>query len=173
MNIQKLTKEFIEAVEEMKTQKEGVYYWILPIDDDKNDWAIVLGYSNGFDENEQDEFTDGTWRLCAKFAYQPNNSMLQCDYNVDWLMPYDEVTGDVDDREVSIYPSTNLIETVDWLWKQYEDYKNALYIDGKWYFINDLREGYRIITGLDNDNEMTDEEVKEYMQETMKEKEKE
>ena len=169
MNKEKLTKEFIKAVEEMKKQKEGVYYWRLPIDDDENDWAIVLGYSDGFDEKEQDEFTEGTWRLCAKLAYQPNNSMLQCDYNIDWLMPYNKSTNEVDDREESIYPSTNLVELIDWLWKWYEDYKNALYIDGDWHFINDLREGYRIITGLDNDDEMTDEEVKEYMREAMKE----
>ena len=170
MNKQTLTKQFIKAVKVIKTRKEGTCYWILPIDDNKNDWAIVLGYSDGFDEKEQDEFTDDTWRLCAKFAFQPNNSIMQCDYNIDWLMPYDEATGDVDDREIAIYPSTDLVETVDWLWKQYKDYKNALYMDGKWHFTEDLREGYRIITGLDNDNEMTDEEVKEYMREAMKEK---
>ena len=32
-----------------------------------------------------------------------------------------------------------------------------------------LREGYRIITGLDNDNEMTDSEVYFYMRDAMKE----
>lgn len=131
MNKQKLTKEFIEAVEEMKTQKEGVYYWILPIDDDKNDWVIVLGYSDGFDEKEQDEFTDGTWRLCAKLAYQPNNSIMQCDYDIDWLKPYNEITGEVDETELSIHPETELTGVVDWLWKQYKAYKNALYFDGE------------------------------------------
>ena len=96
---------------------------------------------------------------------------MQCDYDVDWLMPYDEATSDVDDREMSIYPSTILEDVIDWLWKQYEDYENALYIDGKWHFIEDLRKGYRVITGLDNDDEMTDEEIKEYMREAMEERE--
>ena len=169
MTKQTLTKKFVEAVERMKTFKDGTYYWILPMDDDKNDWAIVLGYSDGFDEKEQDEFTDGTWRLCAKFAFQPNNSIMQCDYDTDWLMPYDEETNEVDDRTISIYSSTDLVETVDWLWKQYKEYKNALYLDGKWHFTEDLRKGYRVITGLDNDEEMTDEEIKEYMREAMKE----
>ena len=30
--------------------------------------------------------------------------------------------------------------------------------------IEELRNGYRIITGLDNDNELSDEEIQEYMQ---------
>ena len=123
MNKQRLTKEFIKAVDTMKNKKEGTYYWTLPMDDEENDWAIVLGYSDGFDDKEQDEFTDGTWRLCAKFAFQPHNSIMQCDYDVDWLMPYDEATNEVDDREMSIYPSTDLAGVVDWLWKQYEEYE--------------------------------------------------
>ena len=171
MTKQTLTKYFIEAVKDMKTQKYGTYFWWLPMDDDENNWAIVLGYSDGFDEKEQDEFTDGTWRLCAKFAFQSNNSTMQCDYDDDWLMPYDEETNEVDNRKISIYSSTDLVETVDWLWKQYKEYKNALYLDGKWHFIEDLRKGYRIITGLDNDDEMTDEEIKEYMREATREEE--
>lgn len=173
MNKETLTKKFIEAVEEMKTQKEGTYHWTLPIDDDKNDWAIVLGYSDGFDEKEQDEFTEGTWRLCAKLAYQPNNSIMQCDYDIDWLKPYNEITGEVDDTELSIHPETELTGVVNWLWKQYKAYKNALYFDGEWHFINALREEYRIITGLNNDNEMTDEEIKEYMREAMRKEDEE
>ncbi len=35
----------------------------------------------------------------------------------------------------------------------------------------ELREGYRAITGLDNDNEMTDKEVHEYMLGALSEKE--
>lgn len=32
-----------------------------------------------------------------------------------------------------------------------------------------LREGYRAITGLDNDNELTDEQIYQYMLEALKE----
>ena len=35
----------------------------------------------------------------------------------------------------------------------------------------ELRKGYRIITGLDNDNEFTDEEIYEYLIETLYEEE--
>ena len=44
----------------------------------------------------------------------------------------------------------------------YNFYGNELTAD-------ELREGYRIITGLDNDNEMTDSEVYFYMLDAMKE----
>ena len=36
-------------------------------------------------------------------------------------------------------------------------------IDGKEYSVDELREGYRVITGLDNDDEFTDIEICEYM----------
>lgn len=124
MNRNKLVKEFTEAVKEMcRTHENGTYYWRLG-SDDKNDWAIVLGWADGFEEEPNDPCTDGTWRICAKLAYQPWNSMMQCDYDIDWLMPYDEETMEVDDTEVSIYHDTNLASVVDWLlkcWKRYEE----------------------------------------------------
>ena len=116
MNKTRLINEFISAVEYMKETKfNGTYHWILREDNKRNNWAIVLGWADGFDKREADEYTDGTWRLCTKLAYQPSNSMMQCDYDVDWLMPYDEESGDVDDNEVSIYPYTNLKKVIDWL----------------------------------------------------------
>lgn len=125
INLEELTKEFIDAVNDMKNGKSGTYHWRLPIDDAENTWAIVLGYSDGFDGIEPDEFSDGVWRLCVKLAYQPHNSMLQCDYDVDWLLPYDDLTGDVGDSEVALYSGTNLEEAIAWLWKQYEEYEVA------------------------------------------------
>ena len=117
--------ELTEAIKYMKRNKSyATYYWILGRDTDNNDWAIVLGWADGFDVTESDDCTDGTWRLCVKLAYQPWNSVCQCDYDVDWLMPYDEETGEVDDMEVSIYPNTNITETVNWLIGRYESYVN-------------------------------------------------
>lgn len=124
MNRNKLVKEFTAAVKEMcRTHGNGTYYWRLG-SDDKNDWAIVLGWADGFEEDATDPCMDGTWRICAKLAYQPWNSIMQCDYDIDWLMPYDEETMEVDDTEVSIYPDTNLDSVVAWLlkcWKRYEE----------------------------------------------------
>ena len=121
-----LANKFVNAVADMKkTKANGTYHWILGRDKNDNDWAIVLGWADGFDAEENDACTDGTWRLCVKLAYQPCNSLMQCDYDIDWLMPYDEKSGEVDDdTEVSIYPNTDLEETIDWLldcYKRYED----------------------------------------------------
>jgi hypothetical protein len=55
-------------------------------------------------------------------AFQSKRSIMQCDYDVDWDMPYDKITGEVDDNEVSIYPNTDLKETINWLLDCYHDY---------------------------------------------------
>ena len=125
MNRTKLLKNFTAAVEEMKKNHEsGTYYWRLG-SDGKNDWAIVLGWADGFEEDATDTCMDGTWRICAKLAYQPWNSIMQCDYDVDWLMPYDKETMEVDDNEISIYPDTDLAGVVDWLLKCWDTYKEG------------------------------------------------
>ena len=124
MNKAKLIKEFTNAVEDMKKTKcDGTYHWILGRDENDNDWAIVLGWADGFEEDKTDVCTDGTWRLCAKVAYQPWNSIMQCDYNIDWSMPYNEESGEVDDTEISIYPNTDLKETINWLLECYKSYE--------------------------------------------------
>ena len=123
MNKRELIKEFTNAVISLrKTHENETYYWILDTDENNNDWAIVLGWSDGFEADETDDCMDGTWRLCAKLACQPNNSIMQCDYDVDWTMPYNAETGDTDDNELSIYPDTNIEEAVSWLLKCYESY---------------------------------------------------
>lgn len=123
MNKTKLIKEFTNAVANMKkTHANGTYCWILDTDENNNDWAIVLGWAYGFEADETDDCMDGKWRLCTKLAYQPNNSLMQCDYDIDWLMPYNEESGEVDDNEISIYPDTNIEETIDWLLKCYSSY---------------------------------------------------
>lgn len=123
MKRENLIKEFKEAVMDMrKNHHNGTYHWYLHTDEKNNDWAIVLGWQDGFEEDETDDCMYGTYRLCSKLAYQPHNSMLQCGYDIDWLMPYNEKTGEVDDNELSIYPNTDLEGIIDWLLKCYESY---------------------------------------------------
>lgn len=123
MNRNELIKDFTNAVEHMrKSNGYGTYYWWLDEDDKGNSWAIVLGWTDGFDKDPNDNNLDGTWRICVKLAFQPWNSIMQCDYDVDWQMPYDEVTGEVDDTEIAIYSDTNLTETINWLLNYYSNY---------------------------------------------------
>ena len=125
MDRKMLTKNFTDAVQEMRrTHENGTYYWTLCEDDKGNTWAIVLGWGNGFEKDPNDDCMDGTWRICAKLAFQPNNSLMQCDYDIDWLMPYNEETMEVYDNEMSIYPNTDLQEVVNWLLKCYDSYFN-------------------------------------------------
>ena len=124
MKKEKLVKEFTNAVNSQRKLHEGrfngTYYWILNTDAKNNNWAIVLGWSD--DGDEDDDYMDGTYRLCAKLAYQPHNSLMQCDYDVDWIMPYNEESGDVDDTEIPIYSDTNIKEVIDWLLDCYNTY---------------------------------------------------
>ena len=117
MNKDLFIKEFIAAIHEMGKEKHpiGTRYWILRKEKEKH-WAIVLGWSDGFTHSIQDEFQRKTYRLCAKFAYQSCKSIMQCDYDIDWIMPYNEASGDIDDTEISIYVGDDLNKTADWLW---------------------------------------------------------
>ena len=95
MNKENLTAAFANAVKDMQaTHFEGTYHWYLSTDDKGNDWAIVMSYMD-YDD-------DGNESLYAKLAYQPSNSIMQCDYDIDWLMPYDEETGELYDTELSV-----------------------------------------------------------------------
>ena len=118
-----LIKEFINMVEFMrKNHGSNICYWILGKDEFDNDWAIVLGWSYGFERDKSDDYSDGPYRLCAKVAYQPSNSMMQCGYDIDWLMPYNAESEDVDDTEIPIYKGDNIRVIIAWLLDCYASY---------------------------------------------------
>ena len=124
MKKNKLIKEFKKAVEDMRfNHPNGTYHWDLDVDENNRVWAIVLGWADGYEADETDDCMDGTYRLSVKLAYQPKNSIMQCDYDIDWEMPYDEISGEVDDTEVAIYPNDNLELIIDWLLDIYSTYK--------------------------------------------------
>ena len=118
-NRKQLLKEITEVVKrELKLSKEeqsiGTYHWNLH-DDCKFTWAIVLAWQ----ENVY-EFGDNV--LFGKVAFQPNNSAMQCDYDIDWIMPYNEKTGDCDDTEASFHLEDNIEREINWLLDCYESY---------------------------------------------------
>lgn len=45
-------------------------------------------------------FSDGEYRICSKIAY--NDSALQCDYDIDFTMPYDKEAGEVYDTNTEL-----------------------------------------------------------------------
>ena len=124
INKLELTEKISKAIKELRSSHDcGTYYWYLGQDDNNNDWAIVLGWQDGYEEDKHDDCTDGTWRICIKLAFQPSNSMLQCDYNIDWLLPYNPKTGDVYETEYSIYPNSDIALYVQYLLRDAVDLK--------------------------------------------------
>lgn len=98
-------KEVIEAVIKLIEGNNGTFYWKLGRHDG-NIWAVVLGWSQGMDPKPGNKFIDDNgYGICMKLAYQPANSIMQCDYDVDWLMPYDEESGEVDDTDIILNSS--------------------------------------------------------------------
>ena len=126
MKTRKLVAEIQAAANKFVAEQSytGVYYWTLGVHDN-NRWAICLGWQDGFEPDESDKYSFEDLHLCVKLAFQPINSMLQCDYDVDWTMPYNEATEEVDDTEEAIYEDTDLEDTVKTLLDLYEFYKEA------------------------------------------------
>lgn len=116
MNKENIITAFANAVKDMEaTHFDGTYHRHLDTDDNGNDWAIVMAYMDYDGDGES---------LYAKMAYQPSNSIMQCDYDIDWLIPYDEKTGEVWDTELSV-DSSNAESVINWLLDYYEEYKEA------------------------------------------------
>ena len=64
---------------------------------------------------------DDEYGLMGKIAF--NCDDLQCDYDIDWLMPYDKKRGEVYDTEYPIYPDSNIALYVHYLLKDAKDFK--------------------------------------------------
>lgn len=88
----------------MKQEKSlnPTYYYSLLHSDDKT-WAIVFGWD--YDDKQ----------IMGKIAYLPNNSVMS-EYNYDWIMPYDESTGEVYDTEIQIGCQCD----IEWLLDEWE-----------------------------------------------------
>lgn len=110
--MKKFAKELKEAADYLADNKEqgGCYRFNTVEIDDKGinkNVSIVLGWTNGFDAEEQDKYSDDTWRLAVKVGYQPVNSMMQCDYDIDFRQVWYKDNGDDFDTEVVLYPDSD------------------------------------------------------------------
>lgn len=95
----------------------GTTYWVnLDYDDSGNQWAVVFGWID--DGN-------GNPIFCGKVAYLPKNSGMS-EYDMDWIMPYDEETGEVWNTEIEFTSADDF--NIDWLLEQWELIKEE-YID--------------------------------------------
>ena len=115
-----LAKQLKESADYLADHKKqsGCYRFHTVEMDDKGinkNVSIVLGWTDGFDENDidKDKYQSDTWRLAVKVGYQPVNSMMQCDYDVDFNQVYDKETGDVYDTEISLYHDSDFEKVAD------------------------------------------------------------
>lgn len=86
-----------------------------------NDWAVYVGWSEGFDENDElvihdDKYPE--WAICTKIA--TTHEAVWADYDF-CDMPYDEKTGEVWNTDTFISPEENYQETALWLLKEYDE----------------------------------------------------
>lgn len=65
-------------------------------------WAVVFAWQGGFEkaDDNSSEYEYGEYRICGKISFLPVKSVM-ADYDMDWLMPYSEKTGEVYDTEYS------------------------------------------------------------------------
>lgn len=124
MKMKELAKQLKEAADYLADNKEqgGCYRFNTVQVGDKN-VSIVLGWTDGFDAEEQDKYSNDTWRLAVKVGYQPVNSMMQCDYDIDFMQVWYKDDGDVYDTEVVLYPDSNFESIAESLIK---DFKHIL-----------------------------------------------
>ena len=128
----KLAKQVNSAIKDAvkyvnSNDASPTWHWYLTSDGDY-DYELVLGFSAGFEPNEN-EFTnaDGD-ALCLKWARIKRNSAMG-EYDIDYEFPYDEETGEAWDSEVSVN-DYDMTDDVKWLVKDFLKYAdNNLGID--------------------------------------------
>ena len=111
LNPQEIWNE-IQDLDEVTTR------WYEVADDGKNIWALV------FARMDYDYDDNGGARLHGKVAYCSKRSMMQ-DYDMDWVMPYDKNTYDVDATELMITSP----EDIKWLISEWNRMKNEYDFD--------------------------------------------
>lgn len=116
---------FCKAIKSFINGADGTYYHYLNKNEEKH-WAIVVGWASGWGGSifeEGDNCIKGDYRISAKVAYQPSNSIMQSDYDLDWTMPYDDETGEFDELDIAIYPDTDLTKAAETLLNYFLEYK--------------------------------------------------
>lgn len=111
-------KDYEKAINIMRDMDAGTYYFELGKTDDGKAIALVLGYELGYNDGEdyQVKCGDKTYTLCGKIAV--NIDDLQCDYNIDWFMPWNE-DGDVYNTSMAL--SKNHAEDLTWFLSQADE----------------------------------------------------
>ena len=104
----------VSIVKDAMETQDHIGTWRVPLGRiGKNRWAIVVAWIDWDNTNE--------WRLFGKVAYQPVNSIMQCGYDIDWLLPTND-EGECDNAEVAIQSEYD----IDWLIGEWERVRAAI-----------------------------------------------
>lgn len=100
------------ALEALKTREAGCWYRVLEDPENRypdETWALVIGWL------PDGEALDG-YSAYAGVKTQPSNSVMRCDFDVDWQSPL-YADGSVDDTETCIegMSGKELESAFDWL----------------------------------------------------------
>ena len=104
----------MEVAKEALTTKDYSGTWFSPLfRDNDNLYAVCFAYMD-YENNDN-------YCLFGKIAMQPRNSIMQCDYDMDWNCPIDD-KGDVIDTEISITECT-FDNDIKWLLDTWNSFK--------------------------------------------------
>lgn len=107
-----ITDAIIKRVKEVESDRDPqATYWVELGYDDKNTYACVMCWCDK-DNAEYFGYEDEADFVLAKIAFCPDNSAMN-EYDIDWMMPYDEETGEVWNTELQI--SSSDWSDADWL----------------------------------------------------------
>ena len=128
MDLKKFKDGFRKAVKSLMEGEDGTYFWRLE-STDKNDYAVVLGWT----EETPDEVEETTpfyhdgYQLCAKIAYQPKSSIMQCDFDVDWIKPFDKEEGEVMETDYYINSEDDIEKAINELLEMWTENKQEYF----------------------------------------------
>lgn len=105
----------------LKNDVNSGTYWITLDKINGVEWALVFAWIDEFDKEENTEYKRDTYRICGKIAF--NNSAMQSDYDIDWLMPWYK-DGEVAFTDNSIECEEDIGDAVSYWDKEWEAIKN-------------------------------------------------
>ena len=96
-----MNQEQIEDLIKTASTQDGVSWVKMGKLNDGRELCLVFGWDVGYDKGEayQQQVGDTLYTLCSKLAV--NIDDLQCDFDMDWYMPYEE-DGEVYDTCMAV-----------------------------------------------------------------------
>ena len=99
--LEKLTPDFVRGwFESLMEAQEGCCHLEYAADE-KYAYSVCMGWTQGFADKQ------GQFDVAWKIGRQTHNNIMQCDLDIDFEMPWDEKTGDVDNTLTRVCGSSN------------------------------------------------------------------